>query len=99
MAKPEKDRPGRQDDGQEATIKMETLITREKHLISLYNKANETAKDYSDAVKKVAEDAGLLTVNVRKYISAKAGDDFDEAKRKVIQLSLIFEEADPEAKK
>ena len=95
MAKTDKkDRPGRTEGGQEATVNMEPINTRMKHLIGLYRKAEEAAKDLSEAIKATAEESGTLAVNVRRLVAAKAGEDFDDTKRKVVQLSLIFEEAE-----
>ena len=89
----EKKRPGRIDDSQEQVIKIESLNTRIKHLVGLHNKAADASKDLAEGIKKVAEESGLLAATVRKFIAAKASEDFDEAKRKVVQLALVFEEA------
>jgi hypothetical protein len=82
---------GRQDRSkQEKVIKLSELDDRMTHLISLYNKSTEASKDLSDAIKAVAEKAGLLASVVRRLVTAKAGDNFDERKREVKQLSLAF---------
>ena len=81
------------EDGQEKVIHMETLKTREQQLISLFETAKSAKQDLSDAVKKCAVDSGLLSKVVRQYITAKAGEKFDERKLECEQLSLVFAEA------
>lgn len=82
---------GRQDrSGQEKVIKTKELEDRLPHLISLKNKAADAAKDFSSAVKSVAEKSGLLASVVRKVVIAKAGDSFDEKKKEAEQLELVF---------
>jgi hypothetical protein len=61
-------------------------------LVRLYTQQQAAAEKCSAAIKAVAEKAGLLADVVRKLVKARAGDKFEEAKRKVGQLSLVFEE-------
>lgn len=78
---------GRQDRSkQEKVIDMGKLNERIDHLVSLH-------KSSKDAVKAVAEKAGLLASVVRKFVVAKAGESFDEKKKEAEQLALVFEEA------
>lgn len=82
---------GRQDrGGQEKVIKLKELEDRLPHLVSLKNKASEAAKDFSSAVKAVAEKSGLLASVVRKVTIAKSGDNFDEKAKEAEQLELVF---------
>lgn len=90
---------GRTDNGQEAVIKLESLQTKVQHLVGLHNTAAEAKQDYNDAVKAVAESSGLLAATVSRYVKARAGDNFEDAKTKALQLSLVFEEIEPDAKK
>lgn len=83
---------GRVDDGQEGVIKLEALTTKVDHLVKLHTAAADAKRDYNDAVKVVAEASGLLAATVSRYIKARAGDNFDDAKKKAMQLSLVFEE-------
>lgn len=84
--------PGRVDAGQEAVVRMESLATRVDHLVQLSSKAKDAAQDYKDAVKKVAENSGLLAATVSRYVKARAGEHFEDAARKAKQLALVFEE-------
>lgn len=84
---------GRKDeDKQEAVINLESLVTKIDELIKLHRAQEEAKTDFADAVKAVAEKAGLHAKNVRSFIIAKAGDKFEDKKAQVGQLSLIFEE-------
>lgn len=83
---------GRQDnEGQEQVIDSSVIEGREDELVELKNKAAQAAEDYSEAIKKAAEDSGYNAGTVRKYIEAKAGDNFDAAKKRVTQIALIFD--------
>lgn len=83
---------GRKDQGTEAVIKMEAVKDRIEDLVGLYNAAAQAKEDLSSAVKAVAEKAGLLATVVNKFVAARAGENFEEAKTKAQQLSLVFEE-------
>lgn len=85
---------GRVDNGQEAVINLESLTTRMPDLLKLKAAADDAKTDYADAVKATAEKSGLLASTVRKYVNARAGDNFDEEKTKVEQLALVFEEVE-----
>src|SRR5712664_4226457 len=84
---------GRQDAEHQETV-IETKVVKDKinHLVKLKTTADEAVADFADAVKKVAEDSGLLAASVRKFVVARAGEGYEEAKRKCEQLSLLFEE-------
>ena len=83
---------GRRDRGQEAVIKLETIKTRVGELVKLQKAAEDAAETFGDAIKKAAEDSGLLAATVRKFVKARAGDKFEEEKTKAQQLALVFEE-------
>ena len=83
---------GRKDQGQESVIKLESLQTKVDHLVKLNHEAESAHADYNDAVKAVAESSGLLAATVNKYVKARVGDKFEEAKTKALQLALVFEE-------
>lgn len=61
-------------------------------LVRLYNQQQAAAEKCSTAIKAAAEKSGLLANVLRKFVKARAGDKFQEAKRTVEQLSLVFEE-------
>lgn len=84
---------GRKDaSGQEAVIKLEALSVKVDELVRLNKAADEAATDFAEAIKAAAEAAGLNASTVRKYIVARAGDKFEEKKRDVQQLALVFDE-------
>jgi hypothetical protein len=87
MAKGRKDK-----NGQEVVIRLETAGTRVPELIKLYKAAEAAGADLNDAVKKAAEDSGLLASVVRKFVCACAGENYEKEKQKSDQLSLLFEE-------
>ncbi|MDA8260241.1 MAG: hypothetical protein M0Z99_32185 [Betaproteobacteria bacterium] len=84
---------GRKDaEKQEAVIKMKEVKDRIEDLVKLYNAAGDANDKLNDAIKATAEKAGLLSSVVRKFVVARAGENFEEAKRNVEQLSLCFDE-------
>ncbi len=78
-------------DKQEAIIKLEAVSDRINHLIKLHTSATEAATDFNDAIKAVAEKAGLNASAVRKYVIARAGESFEDKKKEVVQLGLLFD--------
>lgn len=86
---------GRKDkDHQEAVFNAEAIQTKAEHLVQLYRSQQTAATDFSEAIKTVAENAGVNAATLRRFIVAKAGDDFEGAKAKVLQLALVFEEVE-----
>lgn len=84
---------GRKDaDHQEAVIRTRIVKEAIDDLCDLHAKRQEAADCYNDAVKAVAEKSGLLASAVNRFVVARAGEKFEEAKRKCDQLSLLFEE-------
>jgi transcription termination factor NusB len=84
---------GRKDsEGQEAVVKIETLQVGMDELLKLHTAAENAATDFKEAVKAIAEKSGLNAATVSKYVKARAGDNFDATKGKVLQLALVFEE-------
>lgn len=88
------DKPlGRKDkDKQEAVIRCDVVRENIADLILLYNRAGAAATDYGDKVKAIAEMSGLLASTIRRFVTARAGNDFAEDKRKVQQMALVFDE-------
>lgn len=72
-------------------IKMKVIKEREGELVILHKKAKDAAEGLTTALKKAAEDSGLKPDIVRKYVAAKAGDDFEGVKGKIEQLALVFD--------
>lgn len=83
---------GRKDQGQEKVIQMEKLSVRLDDLVSLKKKADDSADEFAEAIKTVAEAAGLLSSTVRKFVSVRAGERYEEEMTKAKQLVLCFEE-------
>jgi hypothetical protein len=85
---------GRKDQttGQEEAITLRPIKDGIEELVNLYVQQQQSAARCSDAIKAAAEKSGLLANVVRKFVKARAGDKFEEVKRTVEQLSLVFEE-------
>jgi hypothetical protein len=79
-------------EGQEAVIKMKELRDKLDHLVSLFNAAADASTAYGEAVKAISEKAGLQASVVRKFVSAKVSEKFEDKKRDCEQLSLCFDE-------
>lgn len=79
-------------DGQEQVIELAPLKRQMIELIALYGRKGEAAQAFGDAVKVAAEASGLQSSTVRKFVTARAGEQFDKAKRGAEQLQLLFEE-------
>lgn len=88
-------RRGRKDNsGQEAVFNPEVVQTRADDLVKLYQAQQTAATDFSESIKAVSEKAGINAASLRKFIVAKAGDNFEDTKAKVLQLALVFEEVE-----
>ena len=84
---------GRKDaTGQDAVIRMDPVKESVDELIELYVKSGDAAAKFNEAIKATAEKSGLLAATVRKFVVARAGEKFDEVKRQVEQLALVFDE-------
>lgn len=84
---------GRKDkSGQEAVFSKTALVNRMPDLIDSYKHLSAVQQDFNDKVKEAAEKGGVLVTVVRKYVAARAGENFVETKEKIEQLSLVFEE-------
>lgn len=83
----------RQNDGTDYAV-IELAVVRERidELVQLQRNATEAGKELADAIKATADEAGLLPATLRRFVSARAGDDFDAVASKVQQLALVFEE-------
>lgn len=79
--------------GRASPISLRPIKDGIDELVTLYKQQEESAARCSDAIKATAEEAGLMANVVRKFVKARAGQKFGEAKRVVEQLSLVFEEA------
>src|SRR5262245_11296374 len=83
---------GRKDgDGQEAVMKAKPVKDKIAHLVKLYQAHEESGTDLSEAIKAVAEKAGVNAKALRKFVSARAGEDYEEAHRNVLQMQFLFD--------
>lgn len=84
---------GRQDgDKQPAAKQPKVIAERLEELVDLHNKAKSAGERSADAITKAAEDSGYLASAVRKLVTAKAGDKFEEKHREVEQQGELFDE-------
>lgn len=84
---------GRMDaDKQPAVKKAEVIAERIDELVRLHKAAGEAAEDAKSAITKAAEDSGYLASAVRKIVTARAGEKFEEKHREVEQQLELFEE-------
>lgn len=86
---------GRKDAGQEAIIKSKEVENRIADLVDLHIKSVALKEKLNDAIKAVAEKAGLHASTVAKFVHARAGERFDETNTKIQQLALLFDEVGP----
>jgi hypothetical protein len=92
-ARKKREKPtGRVDgNGQEAVISVTELSDRVDDLVALYEQHQEAGAKLNDAIKSTAEKSGLLASVVAKLVKAKAGENFEEHRRKVKQLAIVFD--------
>lgn len=86
---------GRKDNqGQEAVIRPEPLKKALKDLGHLKTKHDESSQKLRDAIKAVAEKAGMEASVVRKFVNARhAGSEkFEAEQRRIEQLGICFDE-------
>jgi len=84
---------GRMDaDKQPAAKKPKVIADRIDELVTLHQKAQDAAERAKDAITKAAEDSGYLASAVRKIVTAKAGEKFEEKHREVEQQMELFDE-------
>lgn len=79
-------------DGTEDVIKVKPLKEAIAELETLKTKADAAKDRLNDAIKAVAERSGLLSKVVRKLVNARHGEGFEDAKREVDQLAIVFDE-------
>ena len=84
---------GRKDGGgQEAVISTKPLKDKLRELEELKKKSDAAKDRLNDAIKAIAEQAGLLASVVRKLVNARSGDNYEQEARKVEQLGIVFDE-------
>jgi predicted Zn-dependent protease len=86
-------RKARTSDHQEAVIKLDELNPLAvEMLITDLKAAQEAATIFDEGIKANAERAGIQSSVLRRFITARAGEKFEDKKRDAMQLSLLFEE-------
>ena len=84
---------GRMDADKQPAVKQPKIIAeRIDDLVRLHNKAKSAGEASSGAIAKAAEDSGYLASAVRKLVTAKAGEKFEEKHREVEQQMELFDE-------
>jgi uncharacterized protein (UPF0335 family) len=79
-------------DKQEAVTKPEVVAEKIEHLERLAIKANEAAKDLSDAIKTLAEVSGYNASAIKALVAARVGDKFADKRRNAEQQLELFDE-------
>lgn len=77
---------------QEAVVKIDGLEDKIDELVRLHHTHCTAAEDLNAAIKAVAEQTGLMASVVRKFVTARAGENFGDKKREAEQLAFVFEE-------
>ena len=84
---------GRMDGDKQPAVQQPKIISeRIDELVRLKTKADDAAESFADGIKKAAEDSGYLASVVRKFVVARAGEQFEEKKRQCEQQLELFEE-------
>jgi len=73
-------------------VRLETVKVRIDHLVQLKRSATDAATEYAEAVAKTAEDSGCRPGVVKRFVSARLSEKFNDRKEEAQQLSLLFEE-------
>lgn len=93
-AKPDKKADGRKDASKQPAVKRPQIVAEKlDYLVGLHNAAKTKADERDEAVTAVAEESGYLASAVRKLVTAKAGEKFEEKHREVEQQGELFDEA------
>lgn len=72
--------------------KPKVVADRVDELVRLQRAAAEASEIAKDAIAKCAEDSGYLASAVKKIVSARAGEKFEEKHREVQQQAELFDE-------
>lgn len=79
-------------DQQEQIIDLKEVKDKVDYLVNLKVAADDASKDFSEAIKEVAERSGIMASSLRKFVVARAGEKFADKARECEQLSLLFED-------
>ena len=73
-------------------IEVSLVKTNIHRLVALRKAAEDAAEDYNEACKLVAGKAGIKEAALKKFVTARAGDKYEDKKVECGQLHLLFEE-------
>lgn len=79
-------------DQQEGVQQPKIIAELIDELVRLKERADDAAESYSDGIKRAAEDSNYLASVVKKFVTARAGEKFEEKKRECEQQLELFEE-------
>lgn len=79
-------------DDQEQVQQPQVIEKRIDELVRLKQSAETAAEEFAEGVKAAAEDSGMLASVVRRFVTARASEKFEERRRECEQLSILFEE-------
>ena len=77
---------------QEGVTVPEAVKARIDELVTLYKATQTASEDFSSAVKAVAEKSSYNAAAIRKFVVARSGEKFAEAKKLAEQQMELFDE-------
>jgi hypothetical protein len=84
---------GRKDEQKQEQVTQPGIVKEHiNELVKLYAASGESATALSDAIKVAAEKSGYNASAVKRFVVARAGEKFAEAKRLAEQQMELFEE-------
>ena len=89
--KPERKPRGRKEGGQEQVVKAAVVKDKIDHLVSLHTASEEAATNLSDAIKDIAGKAGIHASVLKRFVAARAGENYSKALERNEQLAFLFE--------
>lgn len=79
-------------DAESVSQKPQIVAERIDELVRLHLRAKDCAAEATEAIEKAATDSGYKASVVKKLVTAKAGDKFEEKHREVEQQAELFDE-------
>jgi hypothetical protein len=84
---------GRKDASKQPAVKRPQVVGQKlDYLVKLHHSAKTASEERDEAITAVAEESGYLASAVRKLVTAKAGEKFEEKHREVEQQAELFDE-------
>lgn len=84
---------GRKDAEKQPKVKQPKIVAeRLDYLVGLHNAAKTATEERDEAITETAEASGYPASAVRKLVTAKAGEKFEEKHREVEQQGELFDE-------